>query len=51
VALGCRLVVVLASCGVADGGKTGDGVLPVVAAVEGERKAEKQRKWQKPGRV
>jgi hypothetical protein len=32
------------------GGKTSDGVLPVVAAVEGERKTEKQRKWQKPGR-
>ena len=30
-------------CGGAGGGKTSDGVLPVVAAVEGERKTEKQR--------
>jgi hypothetical protein len=30
-------------CGGAGGGKTNDGVLPVVAAVEGERKTEKQR--------
>ena len=37
-------------CGGYGGGKTNDGVLPVVAAVEGERKIEKQRKWQKPGR-
>jgi len=37
-------------CGGYGGGKTSDGVLPVVAAVEGERKTEKQRKWQKPGR-
>jgi len=37
-------------CGGDVGGKTSDGVLPVVAAVEGERKTEKQRKWQKPGR-
>jgi len=31
-------------CGGAGGGKTSDGVLLVVAAVEGERKTEKQRK-------